>query len=487
MFGRIKNTDTKALIWLRCVLIFMLFVSAFRITFAQQDTVSFAPVLTAEEYIELVKRFHPVAKQADILVEKAKADLVTSRAGFDPTVTFSNDSKKFDGINYYNYQNIEMKIPTWYGVEVRAGLEDIAGDRVTSESTLGETSYLGVSVPLLRNLLMDKRRAALLQAKLFRQQSEAERQQVINDLLYEALVAYRDWASSYEVYAVIREAVNTNLDRFRFVRLSYIQGDKPAVDTVEALTQLQQFQNAEAEASMRFQNATLELANYLWTEQEIPYLLPSGTVPDSSWLMRNLLLTPLPESEVLLNDVRSFHPILRAYNFKLSGLDVERRFKFQGLLPTLNLKANLLRKGYEFWEGIGGNMLENNYAFGIQVGIPLRLSEGRGEYRKARLKIEETRYDLDLKRLSIENKVRAYLNELSILKEQIRIGEAAYQNYLTLLRAEENKFRIGESSLFLLNSRENKVLESRQKLIELKAKFYKAEAGLQRAAGRPAL
>ena len=43
-----------------------------------------------------------------------------------------------------------------------------------------------------------------------------------------------------------------------------------------------------------------------------------------------------------------------------------------------------------------------------------------------------------------------------------------------MLTAEQVKFDNGESSIFLLNSRENKKLESEIKLIELKAQYGKA-------------
>ena len=46
-----------------------------------------------------------------------------------------------------------------------------------------------------------------------------------------------------------------------------------------------------------------------------------------------------------------------------------------------------------------------------------------------------------------------------------------------LLKAEESKFSIGESSMFLVNTRENKLLETRQKLAEPKTNFFKSLLG----------
>ena len=52
------------------------------------------------------------------------------------------------------------------------------------------------------------------------------------------------------------------------------------------------------------------------------------------------------------------------------------------------------------------------------------------------------------------------------------------QNYETLLAAEERKFSFGESSLFLINSRENKLIESKLKQNLVQNKFFSTKAKL---------
>ena len=79
--------------------------------------------------------------------------------------------------------------------------------------------------------------------------------------------------------------------------------------------------------------------------------------------------------------------------------------------------------------------------------------------------------------------IKNYFNELQTLRRQVMLQEKAYNNYLVLQRGEEIRFQAGESSLFLINARENKTLEALQKLQELKAKYYKTENALQWSAG----
>jgi outer membrane protein TolC len=442
-----------------------------------------AQVLTVGELATLVRQYHPVAKQATIGVDMAKAEVTVARGGFDPYLSLKSGRKTFDAIDYYNYNLNELTIPTWYGIEVNTSLERLSGGRTNPEETQGRTSTFGITVPVLKNLLMDKRRAALQQAKIFTRLSEAERRSTLNNLQFDALVAYWQWAQHHLSYKVLEDVVVTSERRLQLVKNAWRLGDRPAIDTTEALTQLQQFQYQRNEAWLSFQNAGVELSAYLWQANGQPYDLPATVVPDSNWQQTPLMAALIESESVLLDLAAKNHPDLRQYDFKLAALEVERKLKFQSLLPTMNLKYNQLGKGYNLAKTTVQPLFDNNYRFGISFAVPLRLSQGRGEYRQAKLKILDTEYQFSLKKLQIQNKVKFYRNEAITLLQQVQLQQAALFNYQTLQRGEETRFFNGESSLFLVNSRETKALEARQKLIEVRAKFLKTLVAIQWAAG----
>lgn len=445
-----------------------------------QDSVH---TLSARQVMEIVKRYHPVALQAGILVEQAKADLVSARGQFDPVFENEAAQKTFEGTAYYSYNRPEISIPTWFGIEVKAGLEYLSGNRTDPVDTKGESSYLGISIPLAKNLLMDKRRAALQSAKIFRQASVAERGNMLNQLMLDALKSYWSWVKEYQLYQVMNEAVAINESRFRWVRSAYQLGDRAAIDTTEVLAQWQQFELLRSQAWLNFQNAGLELSVYLWTAGAQPYELPSNIIPQEPLRDISVMNQPVPVLNELLNAAVSNHPELRLYQYKLQALNIERKLKFQELLPVVNFRYNQLGRGYDVWKTATNPYFENNYRYGLSISIPLRLSQGRGEYKKARLKINYAELELEQKKRQVENKVRSYFNELLALKEQVKWQEQSWRNYLQLQRAEELRFRSGESSLFLVNARETKALEALQKLLELKAKYFVSENTVRWAAG----
>jgi outer membrane protein TolC len=440
-----------------------------------------AQVLSPEQFIEQVRSFHPIAKQANIKVEKANAALLSAKGGFDPTLEVDASRKTFDGKNYYFYTNPELKLPTRIGgMDIKAGVEDNGGLFLNNQITRGQSSYLGLELPLVKGLLLDQRRANLQQARLFTQQSEQDRLKMQNDLLFDAYNAYWQWAGSYQLFSIYRQFLQVSLDRFRLVKLAFENGDRALIDTIEALTQVQQFQLLQADAKVKLVNAQLELANFLWNENDAAYLLNEKFVPDT---VQFQMYMTVENPDQLIIRANAENPSIQSLNVELAALEVERKLKFQSLLPSLNIKANLLNQGYNVMKNFGGALLQNNYVWGVQFKIPLFLREGQGAYKQAKLKIAETNYELNAKQWSIANKIRAYYAESILLKEQIAAAQQAYNGYTSLLKAENLRFQNGESSLFLLNTRENKVIETAEKLIQLRAKYLKASYGISWAAG----
>ena len=164
------------------LLIIILLLSQISIVKAQDSS----RILMEAEFLDMVRANHPVARQAALWVDEAKARLLSVRGNFDPIISVDNDRKKFNQNDYFNYFNSELVVPTWMGIKLYGGIENNTGDFINTERTLNKSSYAGVSVPLLRDLILDQRRAVLRQAKLFTLQSSAERRLQINDLLLEA-------------------------------------------------------------------------------------------------------------------------------------------------------------------------------------------------------------------------------------------------------------------------------------------------------------
>lgn len=438
--------------------------------------------LSKDEVLSIVKQYHPIISQAGLKVQRMDAGILTARGAFDPVASASGERKTFDGKQYYSYINPELKIPTWYGIQIKAGAEEIYGTRVNPERTLGKSTYAGVEVPVLKGLLFDERRATLRQAASFRDMSIAEQQLTVNNVMLEVLVNYWNWVQAYYTYRIYADVVKVNEQRIKMVKLEYEQGNRAAIDTVEALTQLQTYRLMESQAWVAFQNAGLELSTELWLENNTPFLWVDDIVPDSASMAERPLRDDIPPLLSLVT-IAGDHPKLNVIDAKIDVLETERRLKAQQFLPQLDVSANLLNKGYEVPADISTPFLENNYKAGVEFKLPILYRKAVGGYREAKLKIQETELEQDFTTLEIENKVKAYYNEVLALYRQIILYEDAYYNFARMYRAELTRYEIGESTLFLINSRENKLLTAEQKLLELKTKWHKNYSALLWSAG----
>lgn len=437
--------------------------------------------LNPESFLKIVQTYHPIAQKATIGVLKSEAEILKARGAFDPILSHYSAKKTLDSKNYYEYHSPELSIPTWYGIELSAGIENLQGSRIDPSRTIGQTSYIGINVPLAKNLVIDKRRAALSQAKIMNKMAFEEQRNTINSLINDAMEAYFMWAKSYTVLQIVKQNVDIAQKRKNFVLRTVELGDRPAIDTLEASTQVQYFENLYQNKLLEFQNSTLGLSVYLWSENSTPMELPSDVRPNDSWTNFSLLANFDLDKNSLLEKAYMNHPELKSYQYKIEALQVDRKLKFQNLLPKIDLTYNQLSKGGPSL--YTSNLLENNFQYGLKVEIPLRFSQGRGEYAQAKLKIQEENLNLAQKKQGIELKINAYFNQFQSLKKQISTQESALRNYQALVKAEESKFEQGESSLFLINSRETKSMEAAEKLIDLKSYLFKSIYALQSSAG----
>jgi outer membrane protein TolC len=441
-------------------------------------------ILSVEEFISVVKAYHPVARQAQLIPEQARAELLVARGGWDPKIYSEYDRKTFDGKNYYSYFENKVTIPVWYGIEVKGGYDFIYGNNINSENKLPNDGlgYLGLSVPLLKNMLIDKQRAALKQALIFQSASEQQRLIILNDLLLDALKAYYDWSYFYNEFKVYENALDVAVFRFNATVQYSRLGDRAAIDTTEALTQLQSRQFQFNEARLKWLNSSLELSNYLWLENEQPRPFDTALIPMSLNSDFTSATIELSKAEELVAELKQTQPNLVNYRYVLKQMDVERRLKLEGLKPSLNASYNVLSERFNF-QSDAGLILNNNYKFGVNFSMPLSFSQGRGELKLMKLKIREKQYELDFKTQELVNKFRSYFNELVTLQQQTILYEESLRGFKTLLDGENSRFDNGESSLFLVNARENRYLDAQIKLRELQSKYFKTEAALKWAVG----
>lgn len=454
------------------VVLFTLFLFFYHLSYAQDSIKTFSQ----EDLFWYLVNFHPVSKQATIQIKKGENEVRKTKGQLDPSLFSNFNQKQLNQQEYYNLFSGGLRVPTWYAVDFKAGYEQNQGVYVNPENKTSAEGliYAGVSVPVGQGLFIDKRRASIKHADLYAKSTYLEQELMLNSLFYDATKKYIEWVNHFNQMRLYQNAMLLANERFVGVKQSFAGGDLPAIDTLEAFILVQVREVNLNQAKLNYQNATLELSNYLWFEDNTPLEITEKLSPPA---IANLLPHKVMSKDTLnsiLNDLKVNHPQLLWYDMKLQQLDIERRWNAEQLKPTLNLKYNLLS------EPVGGDVFSgfstNNYTWGIDFNIPIFLRESRGRLNITKLTIQETELEVDIKRLELSNKIESYYNELIAVDKQIQLYNNVVMNYFNLLEAEKQKFLMGEGSVFLINSREAAYVQSAIKLIELNVKYQYAIA-----------
>lgn len=428
---------------------------------------------------------HPVATGARLLDQEATAALLRARGGFDPKLFSEYSAKDFKGKNYYSYSETGVKVPTWGGLEIKGAYNTAAGNFLNTERTLPSPGQaaLGFSWTLGQGLLMDERRANLRQAKIGVAQNAAARDAVLNELVQTGAQAYWDWVLYDNQLAVANDALRQAQLRLDAMRESFLRGDKPALDTLEAYIQVQTRQLEQNAALAAAQKSKIALQYYYWTSPNTP--VDTALLPPAP----QLVLGPYSayfNADSIAAEALLRHPELLVYDASLQMLSVDRKLKLEKRKPVLDLNYYMLGSGWSFFptEGVNGaGILVNDVKWGIDFSYPIPNRKARGELQLNALKINQVNLKVIEKRQAIDNKVRQYCVQLRQLAQQAATHRAMVDNYRLLLDAEITKFQIGESSVFLLNTREQKWLESRVKYLKVLAEYRETEALLRWTAG----
>lgn len=431
------------------------------------------------EYLSYVKQYHPVVRQAQIHLQKGEAELLKARGAFDPKLEVDFDKKEFKGTEYYNLLNSTFKIPTWYGLELKAGFEQNEGFYLNPERRVPPEGLFsaGVSISATQGLIIDKRRAALRSAKALRSQAAAEVQLMVSEVIYEATLAYFEWARLHQQLEIYNGFVENARERYRGINLNAEMGEIPAIDTVEAGIALQDRLLQLEQTRVRLFKQRLEVSNFIWLENNVPVELQPQISPESI-LKRTMTINT--DIENFLQDFSlDEHPKILAIEGKLEELKIQRLLKINNLLPKVNLEYNFLTPQPDLVDTYD----TSNYKAGLKFSFPLFLRKERGELKIAEYKLQDTSLENEISRRKIENKINGMLQEINSYLIQIRLSREMVENYEKLLAAEERKFSFGESSLFLINTRESKLIEAQLKQYELLTKYNMIRASFYRSLG----
>jgi len=424
-------------------------------------------VLTYDAFKVMLNN-HPALRMADLSVEKGQQELTKAKGAFDPKISATHQNKFFKSTEYYNQTYVGVDVPLRAPLILKSSFENANGTYVSPDETTPNGGLLnaGIAVPLGQGLITDKSRTEMRQAQAYQRYSVIEQNRLTQELRYDAYKQYWEWWMTRRVLDIHREWVAIAEQRLTDTKNRFLAGDIASVDTLETAIQLQNRKQKYQSAEAKWAKESFDLTSHLWEENEqnfIPLESIKNTVPQKEMLFDEALIN----TNVLTdrtNSLASTNPQLLKFIPMLEQLRAEERWKKELMKPVVNLQYNAISEATEPASDI---LMLNNYKWGAQISWPILMRKAKGELGITRIKIEELELEALQKTTVIRNKALAAIRQLELLRLQLTNVASNVSNMQRLLDAEREKFNSGESSVFLINTREQQLFDLRVQEAEI--------------------
>lgn len=433
------------------------------------------PTLRLDAFLERVLRANPEIRSLSLEDDRAVAGLLDARGGFDPLLLSGYEYKTKDDKDKINVLRSGVSLPfdvlmsPSLTLDYRRGLG--SGVDPSVATSLGGETRLGLSVMPLQGLFTNKRRATLDKARLEPRRANAVQAAGRNLLLLDATGAFWSWVEASRVLQINRDLLDLAVRRLDFVRRRARVGEAAAIDSVEAELSVVSRQGKVAAAVRKAEQAGVKLAVFLWE--------PDGTPAAFDFVPPPVDALPTVSDEALRaasERALTRRPELQEIAVKLEQLRVEQRLARERLRPKLLLEAQAVTYDTDF-RGTA------DVKFGFKIDQPLLFRHARGTVENARVDVRQ----LDFKRDLTERKVLADVDVSVVALRQAERRVAIAERRVTLARrlqeAERRRFELGESTLFLVNQREQAFAQAREELVAAQADVLRAFAAYQWSTG----
>ncbi|MEM6647230.1 MAG: TolC family protein, partial [Bacteroidota bacterium] len=331
-----------------------------------------------------------------------------------------------------------------------------------------ETRF-GVSVSPLQGFATDKRRAALSKALIEPDLAVAVQDRGRNLIVLDATEAFWMWVEAGRILQINRELLDLATQRLDLVVRQARAGETAAVDSVEAELAVVSREGKVVSAQRKAEEARVKLDVFLWNEDGTPQTIRYTPPPVP-------LLPPPPDADVAVTTAFAQRPELQELALEQQQLDVEQRLAREQLRPDLKLEAQVV--SYD-----DGPLGVSDVKIGFKIDQPLFFRGGRSQVERANIEGQALRFKRDLLQRTVRADVEAVLVALEQSRQRVVVAERRVALAERLQAAEQRRFELGESTLFLVNQREQAFAEAREERVAAQVEVLLADAAFRWATG----
>lgn len=439
-------------------------------------------VLSLDHVLTSVTNQYPPLLAALIERDIANGRLRSAQGAFD----FNLFARTFaTPVGYYQSQTVDAGFEQFLGIwgstvfgGYRLNRGDTLPDYDKDRTQAGGEPRAGIRIPLLRDGSIDRRRAAILQARLDRELADPFilRQQL--DFIRAASVAYWAWVNTGQRLRLAEQLLEVASQR-GFALTNQVQSGlvRPILLTdnhrlvvsrqIGVVQARRRFEASSLNLSLFFRN---NLGNPVLAERDrLPSAFPDPTPPDAAILPRDIQAALLVRPEI------------KRIQLLRDRTNVDRRLARNNLLPNLDVGVAVSRPlGAERYN----DRSEIEVEAGVELKVPLQRRDAQGRVAAAEAQLDRLDAEEGFARDRVETEVRDTFSAWIAAFEQTAQAHLNVELAQTLEEAEQTLFERGAADLLALQIRELAAFEARVLEVDSLAEYFRAQADYAAATAR---
>jgi len=438
-------------------------------------------VLGVDEVVRAALARSPQIAAAEQERAIASADVLSAEGGFDPSW---KTRASIVPVSPYEHRRLETVIeqPTAiWGTRTFAGYRIGRGDFAVYDGKLATAEYGevrgGLTVPLLRDGPIDRRRAGIQRAELGTELAKLTVEQQRIEIARLAAFRYWEWAAAGRRVSIAHSLLEMAVARDAGLALRVERGDLPALERMENLRAIAQRQAQLAAAERSLQSATIELSLYFRQPDGTPIMPPRERLPRE-----------LPEARPTAP--RNAEDERRAVGQRP---DVRRlEVAAEQSKVDIVLARNQQKVAIDVFGAVSRDLgpgdpkrFGTELEVGVMLDVPIlnRVQEGREQAAQAVL--ARTTAQARLARDRVRADVRDAASAMDMARERALAARSEVDVAARLVDGERRRFEQGEGTLLIVNLREQALAEAELREVEALGDFQRAAASYRAAVGEP--
>ncbi len=435
-----------------------------------------------KSYMDLVTKNHPDILAAELEAKIVAAKTLEAQGDFDPSLNSNTAVKRFNSSSDLGQEqnaflsNNSLDWKNSYGANFSFGADFAAGDLKTPVSPTGSGGeyFFRIQIPLLRNAVYNAANVKLKSQKLSELIASYSLYRRKLQVLDEAAKAYWSLAAAKDILTVEANLLALAIKQLEYVDEQVRVGNMPVIAQTETQTEIAKRKLKVVQAERDFQKAVIQISKFLWDADTKPISIAT----------KIKYIDSLPEAQILSTlDLVNARVVALAQRPEMSIIDnskdiaeLEYKYARNQKLPALDLYLSP-----------GTQLGDDNVALfgeaGFSLSLPLRTRRAQGLEKQAETRL--SKLNLDEKQL-----IQNIFLELDDIASQIRTSYERFlaaksnlQYSLVLQDAEQTKFDLGDSTLFVVIRRERATAEAQVDLIKSLADYQIAKFKFSLAQG----